>query len=205
MQDAQPAPQRPLWDTVPSELSESQRHHLLSSFKICTSPRRGTLMQLVRDLPAEDVELLVTSLTAVFTPDPSPWDDLYFEELERLFAQAEHALDPRPYLRDTKAFAWLGHTADGPLQKRIRCLLTDKLRSPDPQIRHQALTLLRHYLCRHDDELTEAISSRRYDPVWKVRIEAFELFNAIRGMSRYDGMPYLDQLVLRVKEWFDEL
>jgi hypothetical protein len=36
-------------------------------------------------------------------------------------------------------------------------------------------------------------------------MQAFTLLNALQGRHQCKDMPYLDQLPLRLAEWFDEL
>jgi hypothetical protein len=189
----------------PYSLTAAQRYRVLENFKSYAAAPGVPLSDLVRELPEEVVDLLVRSLQAAYAPASSPWHDLYVRELERLLDLAEAARKPEAYLRELPAFAALGHDADGPLQRRIRALLLQKVHALDSRVRHAVVTLLHHFILRTHHDAIRVVSAMRYDETRKVRMQAFALLNALQGRHQCKDMPYLDQLPLRLAEWFDEL
>ncbi len=140
----------------------------------------------------EDYGILIDALSL----ETKKWSNLFFDEIKRIFTDAEKATNPAEAIMFLDEFVFI-EPNDFSHSKELVNFVQPYLKHKLPVFRYWALSLLTDFMDKADTLMINLIEQHLKDKDWRIRYWAYTYLTELRGKGKYK-LSFFDKMKAKI-------
>lgn len=174
-------------------LSEKEEEAAYAEISECAERATDKFITFLKSCDIDDYGILIDALSS----DTKKWSSLFFEEIKRIFTDADTSNNPAGTIMFLDEFVFL-EPEDFLYRKELISFLKQYLTHNSAVFRYWALSLIADFIEISDDLSINLIENKLNDRDWRIRYWAYTYLTEIRGEGRYK-LSFTDRIKSKLR------
>ena len=171
-----------------NSLSEKEEEAAYAEISEYAERETDKFITFLKSCDIDDYGILIDALSA----DTKKWSTLFFEEIKRIFIEADKANNPTRTIMFLDEFVFL-EPEEFLYRKELISFLKQYLRHHDPVFRYWAISLIADIVETSDILSLNLLEKSLEDKDWRIRYWAYTYLTEIKGAGRYK-LSFIDKI-----------